>query len=142
MVSSTPRPNFTPGKDPVRFVQEAPGPVWTGGKSRPHRDSIPDRPAPSQSLYRLSYPAHGYSRYYSQYKSALTSICKLRIDTSRRVCKNYMYKDKNLICHAGLQYEAESAQVLGKPSAVSNGRCSRTSGLFKLQTTKSTEGPV
>jgi hypothetical protein len=29
------------------------------GKSRPHRDSIPDRPARSQSLYRLSYPAHG-----------------------------------------------------------------------------------
>jgi hypothetical protein len=35
----------------------APGPVWTGGKSRPQRDSIPDRPARSQSLYRLSYPA-------------------------------------------------------------------------------------
>ena len=33
-------------------------PVWTGGKSRPHRDSIPERPARSQSLYRLSYPAH------------------------------------------------------------------------------------
>jgi len=25
--------------------------VWTGGKSRPHRDSIPDRPARNQSLY-------------------------------------------------------------------------------------------
>ena len=30
------------------------------GKSRPHRDSIPDRPARSQSLYRLSYAAHSY----------------------------------------------------------------------------------
>ena len=29
-----------------------------GGKSRPHQDSIPYRPAPSQSLYRLSYRAH------------------------------------------------------------------------------------
>ena len=29
-----------------------PGPVWTGGKSRPHRDSIPDRPARSQSPRR------------------------------------------------------------------------------------------
>jgi len=51
----------TPGKDPVPIVQEAgwaPGPVWTGGKSRPHRDSTPDRPARSQSLFRLSYPAH------------------------------------------------------------------------------------
>jgi len=61
VVSSTPRPYFTIGKDTVPIAQEtewAPGPVWTGGKSRPHRDSIPDRPARSQSLYRLSYPAH------------------------------------------------------------------------------------
>ena len=61
VVSSTPRPHFTPGKDPVPILQEAgwaPGPVWTGGKSRPHRNSIPDRPARSQSLYRLSYPTH------------------------------------------------------------------------------------
>ena len=61
VVSSTPRPHFTPGKDPVPIVQEAgwaPGPVWTDGKSRPHRDSIPDCPARSQSLYRLSYPAN------------------------------------------------------------------------------------
>ena len=49
---------FAPGNDPVPVVQEAgwaPGPVWTGGKSRPHRDSIPDRTARSQSLYRLNY---------------------------------------------------------------------------------------
>jgi len=46
VVSSTPRPHFTPRKDPVPIVQEAgwaPGPVWTGGKSCPHRNSIPDR---------------------------------------------------------------------------------------------------
>ena len=49
--SSTPRPHFTPGKDPVPNLQEvgwAPGSVWTGGKSRPHRDSIPDRSVESQ----------------------------------------------------------------------------------------------
>jgi len=54
VVSSTPRPHFTPEKDPVPILQEAgwaPVLVWTGGKSRPHRDSIPDRPARSQSLY-------------------------------------------------------------------------------------------
>ena len=52
MVSNTPRPHFTPGKNPVPILQEAgwaPGPIWTGGKCRPHWDSIPDR---------LSYPAH------------------------------------------------------------------------------------
>ena len=67
VVSSTPRPHFTPEKDPVPILQEAgraPGQVWTGGKSRPHRDSIPDRPARSQSLYRLSYPAHIYIYIY------------------------------------------------------------------------------
>jgi len=61
VVSSTPWPHFTPGKDPVPNLQEAgwaPGPVQTGGKSRPHRDPIPVRQARSQSLYRLSYPAH------------------------------------------------------------------------------------
>ena len=61
VVSSTPRPHFTPGKEPVPILQEAgwtTGPVWTGGKTRPHWDSIPDRPNRSQSLYRLSYQAH------------------------------------------------------------------------------------
>ena len=48
VVSSTPRPHFTSGKDPVPILQEAgwaPRPVWTGGKSHSLRDSIPDRPA-------------------------------------------------------------------------------------------------
>jgi len=38
VVSSTPQPHFTHGKDPVPILQEAgwaPGPVWTGGKSLP-----------------------------------------------------------------------------------------------------------
>ena len=41
----------------------APGPVWTGGKSRLHRDSIPDRPTRIQSLYRPSYPALTLFKY-------------------------------------------------------------------------------
>ena len=72
VVSSTLRPHLTPGKGPVPILQDAgwvPGPVWTGGKSRPHQDSIPDRPAHSQSLYRPSYPAHSYiyMHIYVQY---------------------------------------------------------------------------
>ena len=58
---------FTSGKDPVPTVQGAgwaPGPVWTGGKSRPTGIRFPDRPARSQSLYRLSYPAHIYIYIY------------------------------------------------------------------------------
>ena len=51
VVSSTYRPHFTPGKDPVPVLQETgwvPGPVSTGGKSRPRRDSISDRPSHSR----------------------------------------------------------------------------------------------
>ena len=61
-VSVTPRPLFTPGKDPVPIVQEAwwaPGSVWTGAENlAPTGIRSPDRPARSQSLYRLRYPAH------------------------------------------------------------------------------------
>ena len=73
---SAARPGRTlpPGKDPVPILQEAgwaPGPVLTGGKSCPHRDSIPDRPAHSQSLYRLSYPAHNKEMYGAKCKIIL-----------------------------------------------------------------------
>ena len=68
-----------PGKTWYPFVQEAgwaPGPVWTGEKSRPHRDSIPDRPARSQSLYRLSYGAY-LLQFVATYKIQLivTLLC-------------------------------------------------------------------
>jgi len=59
VVSITPRPHFTPRKDPVPILQEtgwAPGPVWTGGKSRHHRDSIPDRPARSSVAIPTELP--------------------------------------------------------------------------------------
>jgi len=60
---SAARPGRTlhPVKTPVPILQEAgwaPGSVWTGGKFRPNRDSISDRSARSQSLYRLRYPSH------------------------------------------------------------------------------------
>ena len=50
---STPRPGrFTPGKDPVPIV-------WNGAENLvPTGIRSPDRPARSESLYRLSYPAH------------------------------------------------------------------------------------
>jgi hypothetical protein len=60
---SAPRPLFTLGKDPVPIVQEAgwaPGPDWTGTENlAPTGIRSPDRPARSQSLYRLRYPAYG-----------------------------------------------------------------------------------
>ena len=58
---STPRPGrFTSGKDPVPIVQKtgwAPRPVWTGAENlAPTEIRSPDRPARSESLYRLRYP--------------------------------------------------------------------------------------
>ena len=66
--AASPGRTLPPGKDPVPILQEAgwtPGPIWTGGKSRPHRDSIPDCPARSQSLYRLSYLIHTHTNTHT-----------------------------------------------------------------------------
>ena len=58
----SPRRLFTTGEDPVPILQEAvcaQGPVWTGAENLASTGiQSPDRPARSQSLYRLSYPAH------------------------------------------------------------------------------------
>jgi hypothetical protein len=60
VVNATPR-RFSPGNDPVHMVQEAgwvTEPVWTGAENlAPTGIRSPDRPACSESLYRLSYPA-------------------------------------------------------------------------------------
>ena len=73
-VSVTPQPLFTPGKDLVSIVQEvgwAPGPVWTGAEDlRPTEIQSLDHLARSQSLYRLSYPAH----YSLQWQNILNGI--------------------------------------------------------------------
>ena len=58
---SAARPGRTlpPGKTRVPILQEAgwaPGPVWKGGKSRPYRDYIPDRPAPSSVAIPTELP--------------------------------------------------------------------------------------
>jgi hypothetical protein len=74
-VSVTPRPIFTTGKDPVLIVQEAgwaPGPVWTGAKNlAPTGIRSPDRPARSQSLYRLRCPVPYLTGIYWIYSSAM-----------------------------------------------------------------------
>jgi len=60
-VSVTPRSLFTAGKDPIPIVQGAgwpPGPVLTDAENLATTGiRSPDRPARSQSLYRLRYPA-------------------------------------------------------------------------------------
>jgi hypothetical protein len=59
VVNSTHRPFYTVERDPVSIVQEAGwdlGLVWTCAENlAPAGIRFPDRPARSESLYRLSY---------------------------------------------------------------------------------------
>jgi len=67
VVSVTPWLLFTPGKDPVPVVQEAgwtPGQVWMAAENlAPTGNRSLARPACSQSLYWLCYPAHILMQY-------------------------------------------------------------------------------
>ena len=77
VVSNKPRPYFTPGKDPVPTVQVAgrsPGPVWTGGKSRPTgiRSSGPSSPQLSRYTDWASRPIFG-----EEYRLLNSSLCSL-----------------------------------------------------------------
>ena len=74
-VRVTLRPFFTLGKDLVPIVQEAgwaPGPVWADAENLfPTGIRSPDRPAHSQSLYRLRYPAYLDKKSLLQNKRSL-----------------------------------------------------------------------
>ena len=65
MVSSMPRPHFTPDKHQVPNVHKAvwaPAPVWTGAENLATTGiQSMDREARSQSLYQLSYKAQALS---------------------------------------------------------------------------------
>ena len=92
-ISVTPRLLSTPGKDPAPIVQEAgwaPGPVWTVAENLvPTGIRSPDRPAPSQSLYRLRYPARTYVYNY------LYNFTSVFLYTSRAI------KNKNTLIITG-----------------------------------------
>ena len=128
VVSSTPRPHFTPGKDPVPIVQEggwASGPVWTGGKSRPHRQSIPDPPACSQSLYRLNYPAPKCDLYCLQFSSIIYKYSVLT--WQKTVC---YYKHRPITVCLTLWHSEERASwyiLVIKPT-----RCTKFENLVHL----------
>ena len=93
MVSVTPRPQFTPVKEPVLIVQEAgwaPGSVWTGAENlAPTGIRSPGRPARRQSLHRLSYPAH-------------SNLCCIKIDlfiSTVRNVYNILYRHNIFISY-------------------------------------------
>jgi len=99
VVSSTPRPHFTPGKDPEPIVQEAgwaPGPVWTGGKSRLHGDSIPDRPARSSVGIPTELPGPTHS---DKYRNHIPPKNGYLFDVWLTVHRSSMWNKKPTRCH-------------------------------------------
>jgi len=91
VVSSTPRHHFTPGKDPEPILHAAgwaPGPVWMGGKSRPHWDSIPDRPARGLVLLYTS----------ALYQSRLSLVLNDQKWHSLKECLMSWASDEFVIC--------------------------------------------
>ena len=142
-VSVTPRPLFNPGKDPVPIVQEAgwaPGPVWTGAENLASTGiRFPDRPARSQSLYRLSYTGPRSSstvpllflsdfnetgifstdfRKILKCKISLKSVqwelsCYMRTDgqTSSSSSSSYVMESGHLLTRSGPTYPEVSSKV-------------------------------
>ena len=76
-----------PGEDPVPIVQEAgwtPGPVCTGAKNlAPTGIRSPDRQGCSQSLYRLTYPAHSSQAAVCQMLRAMPGELFIHVDNGR-----------------------------------------------------------
>ena len=71
--AARPGPHFIPGKNSVPTLQEAgwaSGQVRTGGKSRPHRDSIPDLPVRSSVAILTELPGP-HSRDNKVHKSKM-----------------------------------------------------------------------
>ena len=67
--ASRPGRFLSPGKTLYPLYRRLGGPQGRSGqvwKTRSHRYSIPDRPARSQSLYRLRYPAHSCQQSYNK----------------------------------------------------------------------------
>ena len=64
-------PAALPGEDPVPILQEAgwaPGPVWTGGKSCPHRDFV------LSSLFIYDYGAVAHNCSLHNVSESMTKV--------------------------------------------------------------------
>ena len=81
-ISVTPRPLFTPWKDPVPIVHEAgwaPGPVWTGAENlAPFGIRSPDRLALANRYTNWAIPVHSWKGCYSNLINL--KVHKIRFD--------------------------------------------------------------
>ena len=109
MVSSTPRPYFTPGKDPVPIVQEArwaPRPVWTDGKSRPTGIRSPDRPARSSVAIPTELPAHLF----------ITNNCEIMVQWQSAIHSLKLHRTSSLRWGSGANLALAIKIKIPKPS--------------------------
>ena len=93
------RPHFTPGKDPVPILQEtgwAPGSVWTGGKSRPHRDSIPDSPARSSVAIPTELPIQSSVLSDFFYRTTRQFVCTAPQLSSKELLEHWRNGFRNV----------------------------------------------
>jgi hypothetical protein len=95
MVNATPRPLYPRNRDPVLTVQDAgcvPGPVWTCAENlAPTGIRSPDRPARSESLYRLSYPCPRKATS-SFVVTERPSVCTKQHLSDRKDCRQVLYQ--------------------------------------------------
>ena len=96
VVSSTPRPHFNPGERPATHCTGGwvgPRASLNGWKISPHWDRIPVG-RDSQSLYRLSYPAHGKAIPITHSKCAFVV---LGIQHAMRICHSHPWPAQTTI---------------------------------------------
>ena len=105
---SAARPGRTlpPGKDPVPIVQRtgwAPGIVWTGGKSRLHRDSNPDRPASNSVAIPTELPSPHYvlNKYIKYYLKVLIPAVNWMSEYLKKLVVALPTYASNIPCLAG-----------------------------------------
>jgi hypothetical protein len=111
--------NLPPGKTRYQLYRSlgGPTPVWTGGENlAPTGIRSPDRPPRSQSLYRLSYPAHSLA--YSNYRRAQHSlqICRSVVLAVQFSCRQtyvlQIITHKNLYLHVRLRSHYIAVEVI------------------------------
>jgi len=103
--AARPGRNLPPGKTRYPFYRRLGGPQGRSGRAEnlvPTGISIPDRPARSQSLYRLSYPAHilqsinkllSYNQLQKVARQSRLSVVKFRNVASRKDMTAYVTYD-------------------------------------------------
>jgi len=111
--ASRPVRTLPPGKTRYPFYRRLGGPQGRSGrgrKSRPHRHSIPHRPARSQSLYRLSRPAHHMiyiscnDGRHTVTKTFTTLHYTCRVIISVTICTAAWYDDEIMEDEMGVAY--------------------------------------